>query len=216
MDPGPCEGAERMYAFDSESGLCLPFYYGGCQGNENRFETAEDCYRACDDDDPSLLGPADCSQSTACIAISTSCCEPCEAWRWDMVVGVTTAGMNAIKETKCGPIGCDPCDVHPTFAWFDAVCREGHCVAYDAREMPMTECTDSSECVLRNGLACCELCSSELGGGIVAVNRDPAGAALLCEDYAGSCRGCSSGVAYPVGAQPQCDLGRCTVNYYLR
>jgi hypothetical protein len=202
-----------MYTFDSVSGLCLPFFYGGCEGNDNRFETAEACYQRCDNDP--LPGPADCSLSTDCVPISTGCCDSCEPYRWDIVVGVATAGMNAIRGTKCGPIACDPCGPHPTFAWFDAVCREGHCVAYDAREMPMTECTDSSECILRNGLDCCEHCSSD-GAGIIAVNRDPVGAALRCEDYPGSCPPCSNGIAYPAGAEPECDFGRCTVNYYLR
>jgi len=31
----------------SSSGDCEPFYYGGCEGNDNRFESAEQCEAEC-------------------------------------------------------------------------------------------------------------------------------------------------------------------------
>jgi hypothetical protein len=43
------------YFFDSESQQCLPFQYGGCGGNANRFSSAYDCLHACKRDSVCLL-----------------------------------------------------------------------------------------------------------------------------------------------------------------
>ena len=44
---GLCEGYFPMYAYDSESGTCKEFIYGGCGGNDNRFSSLELCMEAC-------------------------------------------------------------------------------------------------------------------------------------------------------------------------
>lgn len=42
---GPCNAAFPRYAYDGSQ--CVPFTYGGCQGNANNFETLEACEQAC-------------------------------------------------------------------------------------------------------------------------------------------------------------------------
>jgi len=49
--PGPSSLA-RWY-FDTTRKMCTPFYYAGCNGNENQFESQEDCEATC----PNLYHP---------------------------------------------------------------------------------------------------------------------------------------------------------------
>lgn len=45
FDAGPCDAAIRVFAF--VDGVCVERIYGGCDGNGNRFATAEECIAAC-------------------------------------------------------------------------------------------------------------------------------------------------------------------------
>ena len=44
---GDCRGYFPSYFYNHTSMRCERFIYGGCGGNQNRFSTAEDCYRRC-------------------------------------------------------------------------------------------------------------------------------------------------------------------------
>ena len=44
---GPCKGSIRRFHYDPDARTCLPFSYGGCGGNENRFVHEEDCLIRC-------------------------------------------------------------------------------------------------------------------------------------------------------------------------
>lgn len=52
---GPCLAAFPRFAFNPDSGECESFIFGGCLGNENNFETVEECEAACAT--PTLDGP---------------------------------------------------------------------------------------------------------------------------------------------------------------
>ncbi|XP_076446954.1 uncharacterized protein LOC143284177 isoform X3 [Babylonia areolata] len=44
---GPCRAAIPRFYFDAVRMECRPFIYGGCDANDNNFETFSDCQRAC-------------------------------------------------------------------------------------------------------------------------------------------------------------------------
>jgi hypothetical protein len=53
MDKGFCFAIMNKYFFNKEHNRCEKFEYGGCGGNQNRFETVEECVRSCGGDTPS-------------------------------------------------------------------------------------------------------------------------------------------------------------------
>jgi len=44
---GPCRGAFPRFYYDASSGKCEPFFYGGCDGNQNNFLTQQECNAVC-------------------------------------------------------------------------------------------------------------------------------------------------------------------------
>ncbi|XP_045496946.1 carboxypeptidase inhibitor SmCI-like [Colias croceus] len=46
-DIGPCRGDILMYFYDPSTKDCSKFFWGGCQGNGNRFNSRSECLQAC-------------------------------------------------------------------------------------------------------------------------------------------------------------------------
>uniref|UniRef100_A0A8C0IFM7 BPTI/Kunitz inhibitor domain-containing protein n=1 Tax=Bubo bubo TaxID=30461 RepID=A0A8C0IFM7_BUBBB len=47
QDSGECENYVLKWYYDKEQKMCGQFWYGGCGGNKNRFETQEECGFLC-------------------------------------------------------------------------------------------------------------------------------------------------------------------------
>uniref|UniRef100_A0A0C9SDN8 Putative serine proteinase inhibitor n=1 Tax=Amblyomma americanum TaxID=6943 RepID=A0A0C9SDN8_AMBAM len=46
-DEGICRASIPRFYFNPAEGKCSFFIYGGCEGNENNFETIEECEKTC-------------------------------------------------------------------------------------------------------------------------------------------------------------------------
>jgi hypothetical protein len=47
VDAGPCQAYFERWFYDRQDGFCKTFVYGGCQGNENRFDSEQACRERC-------------------------------------------------------------------------------------------------------------------------------------------------------------------------
>ncbi|KAH8027472.1 hypothetical protein HPB51_006078 [Rhipicephalus microplus] len=53
-DVGLCKGFFPMWWFNTKTGKCEEFVYGGCGGNGNRYETREECEETCSSKTPTV------------------------------------------------------------------------------------------------------------------------------------------------------------------
>ena len=56
-DMGTCSEYVLKWKYSKEYQACTQFYYGGCGGNGNRFDTEEECKNACSE--PALVQKLD-------------------------------------------------------------------------------------------------------------------------------------------------------------
>ena len=50
VDSGDCLAYVPSWYYDASTRTCQKFVYGGCEGNDNRFDTEEECLNRCQTD----------------------------------------------------------------------------------------------------------------------------------------------------------------------
>lgn len=154
---GPCDAAFSRFAFDTSSGQCVPFLYGGCEGNSNNFETLSECQTTCGVEVApggpqgcGTRGAAACSDAQVCDFANNSC------GRGD------TPGQCILRPEGCGAVwapvcGCDgqtygnACAAHGAGVDVD---YEGECSATACGGFAGVTCSSDQFCDFPDGQQC--------------------------------------------------------------
>jgi hypothetical protein len=219
--PGNCDAYIQAWYHEPATGLCMPFVYGGCGGNANRYASLADCQKSCPGGNPNY---DECKVPSDCLVTGTGCCGICDGPGISAhdLISYNRAYQNQLQ---CGlalnvagdaagvaaPIACAPCPavVGGALHNFFPSCVANQCAVEDVRTSATTACKTAADCKLRNGTSCCEGCGS---GDLVAVRKDGSFEKLVCEGEAIACPAC---VPIPTpGAIAICgESGHCEVDY---
>jgi hypothetical protein len=205
---GNCNAAIRRFFHDAVSGLCQPFTYGGCGGNENNFDTFEACEAECGSK------PIDtCTESQECVLRSPGCCGACEPTEISDFVAINSKHDRDYDTLKgCGGVACGACPEptpgETTSSYFVPTCDAGRCRVLDLRTTEITACDSVADCSLRIGSNCCEGCSST-GLDLIALGDEAALSELVCPSEPVACPPCEP--IDPGGFAASCEENRCVV-----
>ncbi|HWA73553.1 MAG TPA: BPTI/Kunitz domain-containing protein [Polyangiaceae bacterium] len=200
---GNCDAYFPKYWYNKNTGQCESFIYGGCGGNENRFDTLEACRSACGVAKPSIDF---CNSELDCTLISAGCCSACEPIVASDLISINVEHLGDRKcDVACG--ACPPLadGQRATQQYFKPGCEAHKCTVVDIRETDVVSCQTDGDCILRLGSNCCEAC----GGEPIAVNRDANLTAFFCPGGPTPCPACVPKI--PAGYGSACIDNRCSV-----
>ena len=208
-----CLGYFRHWYHDPNTGVCVPFVYGGCGAAANNYESLEACQAACPGGTPNYDS---CEVAADCVLAANGCCGVCDG------PSVTAHDFRAfnrkheLEASACpnADVACGACpnpEGDGTYKYFVPNCVNNECVVEDIRKSDATACESDQDCKLRNGSACCEECEVNQW---LAVRSDGGFEALVCSGSNEACPACE---AVPRSdARANCYEGRCGVVYLLR
>ncbi|CAH2045947.1 unnamed protein product, partial [Iphiclides podalirius] len=109
-EPGNCLAYLVMWYYDETRDECNQFVYGGCNGNDNRFDTREQCERRC------VRTPVAAVSTTSPIADSTT-----TTTTTTTTVAPTTTTQEIPVEEECRtPESLQPCGGNATVFYYDS------------------------------------------------------------------------------------------------
>lgn len=134
-DTGPCRNFQVYWYYNTKYSQCHRFWYGGCDGNDNRFSTQIACEAACVEDHAKLTqeelcslpkdaGPCRGNYPSYFYNIETQSCE-------SFIFGGCQGNQNRFSgvedcEIICGTYGKDPCSLPVD----SGRCQESHDMWY--------------------------------------------------------------------------------------
>ena len=216
---GNCDAYVEAWYHEPTTGLCMPFVYGGCGGNSNRYGSLAECQKSCPGGNPNYDA---CKLASDCIVTGPGCCGICD--------GPGISGHDLISynrayqnQLQCGlafnvagdaagaaaPVACAPCVAMPegTLHNFIPSCVANQCGIEDIRVSAVTACKTSEECRLRTGSSCCEGCGA---GNLIAVRKDGSFEKLVCGNQPIACDACAPiptpGAIAICGASGHCEV----------
>ncbi|GFU63161.1 hypothetical protein NPIL_322983 [Nephila pilipes] len=155
-EEGPCFALFLRYYYNKETGQCERFTYGGCGGNNNNFETQEDCEAACGSvPTPTtsvcklekVVGPCRANIPRFFYNKSTKRCQKF------IYGGCTGNGNNFETKERCEAV-CGktkrPCCINERFSRCNAHCQR-NCSNHELPSLPCPRICVSG-CVCKKGL----------------------------------------------------------------
>ncbi|RYZ05080.1 MAG: hypothetical protein EOO73_20965 [Myxococcales bacterium] len=225
-EAGPCEAAQPAWYHDAGIGICRPFTYGGCGGNDNRYTSLEECQKAC----PSQgLNYDACTQPSDCVVTGTGCCGVCDspsltkhdfiAYNRKYQAALQCAGVPLTlpppgsSEPAGAPVACAPCPpvVGGARQYFVPDCVQNQCTVVDLRDPQFTACMTAEDCTYRLGTACCASCHESEA---IALRKDARIESLVCSGDGDVACGACPPISPKAAPIPQCGAnGRCELAY---